>query len=195
MRPTARISSLQSLFSSFSFSQSFIIFSHWFGREDSLSIGFPPLSRREYRFILHRQGMNNSLTIDIVLFQSSTPFSSGLLHISSSVHEAARLKDGPRIKRNIDACFSLEERAIQYSHIDPIDAGDEEEVELDVYVKWDHLPLPQSINRQLDRVVFVFLFLVVILLLLFHWVNSFPECTLSLLIPYSNRVIATIPSG
>ncbi|KAF8370765.1 hypothetical protein PRIPAC_77194, partial [Pristionchus pacificus] len=69
------------------------------------------------------------------IVKSSTPFSSGLLHISSSVHEAARLKDGPRIKRNIDACFSLEERATQYSHIDPIDADEEEEVELDVYVK------------------------------------------------------------
>ncbi|GMS95181.1 hypothetical protein PENTCL1PPCAC_17356, partial [Pristionchus entomophagus] len=68
------------------------------------------------------------------IIKSRTPLSSGLLLIAPSVHNEKSF-DGPRIKRNIDACFSLEERAVQYSHIDPIYSGEDEEVQLDIYVK------------------------------------------------------------
>ncbi|GMR47319.1 hypothetical protein PMAYCL1PPCAC_17514, partial [Pristionchus mayeri] len=69
------------------------------------------------------------------IIKSLTPLSSGLLQIAPSVHNDTKSLDGPRIKRNIDSCFSLEERAIQYSHIDPIHSESEEEIQLDVHVE------------------------------------------------------------
>ncbi|GMT23823.1 hypothetical protein PFISCL1PPCAC_15120, partial [Pristionchus fissidentatus] len=74
--------------------------------------------------------------IDLYLIiKSRTPFSSGLLHISHSVDDGSIMRNGPRIKRNIDTCFSLEEKKVQYSHIDPIEGREAEEIQLDVYVK------------------------------------------------------------